>query len=591
MLAVSDGTAADPGNMRPPASPQVGPPQASGGASASGGAGGSAGAGATLIPLSASEAIPLLIAADEADNLIVDVTRSDGLISIRYEDGSTIAVRDDEDIEIHRSAANWSVEFGFPDEPPLELGMLGELGIRKSAIQLNPFGTAPLVAVASITTPVAGRLFARVRGQDGDSSDIVSALTPYGRDHELLVLGLYAGYDNEVEFTLTRRDGTPRVTQSIEITTEPLSDEYLEFTVEVPYPEPIPNGLAFMVNVTSLGVPFFVDPFGKIRYLLTVPLSTASKRGVRGVQRLRNGHLGFADLGPDQVREFTWAGEPRGAWGVGPDYVTIHHDLYEKPNGNFLTPVYEAGARTVEDIIVEIDRNTGDLVRVWDLKESLQADRRALVNDDIDWVHVNAVVYDESDDTIIVSGQRQGVFKLTNDNELVWVLSPRAGWNEDFLPYLLRLDSGTEPTWGQHAAELLPNGNVIVFDNGLGRDFTGNEHFSRIVEYEIDAQPGGGGRARQVFEYGADRPELFSPIISDADYYPEDGHRLMVAGSLSAVMRYNSPDDFSVRWNRSIEEKARIIELDPEGRVYFEMIASGPGRGSVYRAERMFLRP
>ena len=44
-----------------------------------------------------------------------------------------------------------------------------------------------------------------------------------------------------------------------------------------------------------------------------------------------------------------------------------HHDYYEMPNGNFLVASDNFSSGTVEDYIVEMDRNTGEIVKTFDL--------------------------------------------------------------------------------------------------------------------------------------------------------------------------------------------------------------------------------
>jgi arylsulfate sulfotransferase len=82
---------------------------------------------------------------------------------------------------------------------------------------------------------------------------------------------------------------------------------------------------------------------------------------------------------------------------------------------------------------------------------------------------------------------------------------------------------------GPRAPVLLPDRRIFVFDNGLQRDFTGDPGlFSRGVEYEIDEES---MTVRQTWQYGEERgAEYFSSIISNVDYLPETGNRLIAPG-------------------------------------------------------------
>ena len=93
-------------------------------------------------------------------------------------------------------------------------------------------------------------------------------------------------------------------------------------------------------------------------------------------------------------------------------------------NGTLVT-VDKVGTDTVEDFIIEVDRNSGLIGNVWDLREILQMDRYTFRKKlgGTDWFHTNAVVHNAKDNSIIISGQAQGLVKVSWDNKLKWILS------------------------------------------------------------------------------------------------------------------------------------------------------------------------
>jgi len=91
-----------------------------------------------------------------------------------------------------------------------------------------------------------------------------------------------------------------------------------------------------------------------------------------------------------------------------------------------------------------------------------------------------------------------------------------------------------------HNSSILDNGNILIYDNGLTRNFSiptiSVDSYSRSVEYEIVPDTDGhGGTIRQVWEYKLDdeTPSVynFSPIVS-ATSALDNGNRLVVAGSI-----------------------------------------------------------
>ena len=57
-----------------------------------------------------------------------------------------------------------------------------------------------------------------------------------------------------------------------------------------------------------------------------------------------------------------------------------HHDLDQLPDGNFLIASDDFSGSTVEDVIVEIDRQSGAVVKSFDLKTILPQDQGKSLN-------------------------------------------------------------------------------------------------------------------------------------------------------------------------------------------------------------------
>jgi len=212
--------------------------------------------------------------------------------------------------------------------------------------------------------------------------------------------------------------------------------------------------------------------------------------------------------------------------------------------------VDEDGAPTVEDRIIEVNRATGRVVNKWDLTTILDPGRSVLVNDPVDWLHNNGIAYSAQDDTIIVSGRHQGVAKINQAGSLVWLLSPRRGWqgaeasrlltavDASSVAYADAIQDGAENVdggigfdwpWGQHSPSVLPSGDIMLFDNGFNRHFDPNSaKFSRAVMYHIDE---GSLTVRQDWQYGATRGvQYFASIISSAKLLPTTGNILIQPG-------------------------------------------------------------
>lgn len=513
-------------------------------------------------------------------------------IILSFENGIYYEIPKDLLIDYEIDNANWLLNLTLNDSTQISTFLLGD-SLQLDNIILNPYDISPLTSKVNLKTPVNGKFITKVIGQDGANSNFIIKHDVYTRNHSLNIFGLYADYNNEVELIFTNKDGIERSRYTLNIKTDKIVYEFPEFNVEKYYDNYIQNTL-FLINYRAprfQSTPLMVDGFGKIRWY-----SDGFTRGGKyGLQLFKNGNIGFgkSGLGQGSIFEYSLMGEMIREYSFYPEFENAHHDVYEMSNGNFLIPVNKVGIETIEDHIIEMDRNSGIIINVWDLREILPMDRYTLrkIADGNDWVHVNAVIHDENDNSIIVSGQTQGVFKISWDNKLKWILSPHKGWSSQYENFLLSNIGGDfEWNFGQHAPNILPNGNILLFDNGFGRNFgSSSTDYSRAVEYSIvENHNGVGGTVNQIWQYGKERgKEMFAPFISDVDYLDNTSSIIITAGSTAFDLNYT--DSINISLTRDISRiETRIIEVNKAKEVLFELTLSSEGRaGSTYRAEKL----
>ncbi|MDA8808160.1 aryl-sulfate sulfotransferase, partial [Flavobacteriaceae bacterium] len=463
-----------------------------------------------------------------------------------------------------------------------------ELPIKN--LKLNPFYNAPLSLTLEIDTPLSGKFVINVLGQDGSKSNILLKPKYNGRNHKLEIFGLYPDYTNTIEISFVSDKGYVRKTQQISVKTSKMPDGFPSFNIVKKYDNFDQNTL-ILVNYrkTNAHLPFMVDPFGKIRWYST----GFSNTGKYALQKFKNGNIGFGVVGGGQgkIYEYSMTGQIIQIYDVFPEYENIHHDVFEMPNGNLLVTVDKVGIDTVEDHILEIDRISGSIQNVWDLREVLPTDRFTLrkIGDGRDWFHTNAVIYDDRDNSLILSGQAQGLVKVSWDNKLKWILAPHEGWGDEYKDFLLNPDSNPfDWAWGQHAPLILPNGNLMLFDNGFGRNFSNQPQYSRVVEYDI-TESNIGGTISQIWDYGKERGEdMFSPFISDVDYLEKSSSVFITAGSTAFDLTYVDFENQILKGNID-QIETRIIEVNKEKEVLFEMTVESTTLGSTYRSEKILI--
>ena len=207
------------------------------------------------------------------------------------------------------------------------------------------------------------------------------------------------------------------------------------------------------------------------------------------------------------------------------------------PNANLL--LTGSHGDTVEDLIVEVDAGSGEVVNTLDLKTVLQRSRFGAWQD---WAHNNSIVWDESDGTIIISVRHQStVAKLTwPEGEIKWLLSDSIEYMPHLRQYLLEpIGADFEYSYYQHHATVLPDHDddpdtidILLFDNGLTRfdkneelqraiaanEIVAPENYSRLAYYRINEKD---MTVEQIWQYGKERgEELFAIARGSAQLLP-----------------------------------------------------------------------
>ena len=468
-------------------------------------------------------------------------------------------------------------------------------------VEVDPYGTSPLVAVVNLRGIAASEVQSVqvvVTGQDG-GQDLVRTYSPTDTDlvvnmdtsdltfpeagYHVPVLGLYADRENVVHILVGLLDGgrvdlTAKITTSLSkpdeaawvpgIRVKTAVAELMEpgWTLAEISIEPNPNPPIVFADWTRT---IAYDERGAIRWALRLDL--LPKGETFTLRRSITGNLLTGSF--DTIVEVTKLGRIMRTFHLS-DY-TLNHEIIQIGStdncegvpygtksehfGNILVLASKNGASTIQDHIVEVDSETGQVLNAWDLAQVLDPTRMTFVDADGwdisqngDWLHDNGLAYSTADESIIVSGRHQGVAKIRRDGTLVWLLAPHKGWNPPQTGKLLVAVSATgapyadsvqlgnqsagnastpEFDWpfGQHSPALLPNGDLLLFDNGASRNFAGSfGSFSRAVIYRIDEAA---MTVRQIAQFILSKSES-SYAISNTQRLPVTGNIFIQPGGV-----------------------------------------------------------
>lgn len=281
-----------------------------------------------------------------------------------------------------------------------------------------------------------------------------------------------------------------------------------------------------------------------------------------GIDPPAHPHPGFADA-ERYIMRLDWHGNV-----LWKQQLTAHHDVEVAPSGDLLALTYRR--RQIKEISEEMDtrddqltllNQDGTVLRNMSLlhvfssaPEPLQLEHAARVMAGyppwVDLLHVNSVeamhwphlvgkdpIYDASN--VLICTRHQDVIAVINCNErrLLWM------WGRGELS-------------GPHDAQVLKNGNIIVFDNGIDPA----RHWSRVIELDPLTE-------RIVWQYKAPSPK---------DFYTQS------RGSAQRLPNGNTLIASS--------DQGRAFEVTAEGEVVWEFLCPyrmpDGDRGTIVRIKR-----
>jgi hypothetical protein len=529
-----------------------------------------------------------------------------------------------------------------PNGQTKELDSGKSLFVGQPTVRPNPIERVPLVCILEFesTTEVE----ATVEITDGKRSWEQPSTVGPGRKHSIAVMGLRPDREHTLRVRVRDAGGArEQVSTPVKFQTQPLPSSFPPLEVNLSKPEKMEPGVTlFAVNLwkesTSMldyGYIIAVDEHGEVVWFC------ATGDRIADLRVLKNGHLLYQHGSYRMAYEIDLLGRDHRRWvatnltmlpddrSIPIEVDTMHHDLFEIPNGNMMTLATElrrfveyptsefdpdapwAPAYVVCDRVIEFDPDSGEIKDELHLTNVL--DRRrfgymALSNfwkdkydymldngeHARDWSHANALLYLPEDDAIIVSFRHLDcIMKIDwKTKKIKWILGDPGGWGKAWQKYLLRPVGDIEWTYHQHSPQVTPRGTLLVYDNGnyRARPFDkatmAIDNQSRVVEFKIDESA---MTVEQVYEFrGVDGDHFYCPFYCEADLLPETGNLLITNGG-HIELRDGTPDD-----NVPAEHQwANIFEItggeQPEKvfEISFDSGLQSTFGWSIYRANRL----
>lgn len=464
-------------------------------------------------------------------------------------------------------------------------------------VKVNPYKDSPLTALVIFQTTKEAKVSYTVEGKT-DKTSITNSVKGYQKVHQIPIAGLYADTNNTVTMTITYKDGTTD-SKTLTLKTTELPKYVKNAKVEVTKNDKdkmdIGQNKLTLINRTTKE-PFAIDADGNVRWYST-------NYSQHTIEQTDNGHfliltkknvdsMVYNDLIETDVlgrvyKEYSFNSKVKSndSNNAKDEMTVIHHDLLELPNKDILATVND-GSKYKEDVMVQISHKTGKVIKVIDLKKllpsSMYKNYKAGTDGKIDWFHQNAVDYDKTDNTIMISGRNQDMtMKLDyKTNKIIWIYSgkKKSSWPKKYRSKILTPTKGTSITGGQHGLYQLDKTadgeDIILYDNNI--DVTNGDKktsgkYSQAVQYHINLN---NMTIDQTWAYGKSLGKAnFTNIIGYAER-ESNGNTLI---------------DFGFK---DQGKESNIIEVDADGNQVFNVtIKNAASKAYVYRAYRLEFYP
>jgi len=443
------------------------------------------------------------------------------------------------------------------------------LGLSSIEVQANPNNVLSAIVRVELSNAVTLRVeYTAANGGDAGTTPDFRA---QGNNMDLPVLGLMPQTEYSMQVVATGQDGSIVKSDPVPFQTGSLPSEIPSFAaLQSGEVQPGYTMLGWMIPTGSLqqNPAVIVDQTGRVVWYRLNP------RGISDFQKqpdgtytvaVNNGDLYLYSYFIAQYQQFDNLGNLLRTWSATGGWLTDNHELRLLPNGDALLLAFkqrtmdltQIGGRPNANVVGNILQRlspTGAVKFEWDAFNHLPVTGIAHIIDIhgayVDWTHANSVDVTSDGNYLVSIRHLSQVVKInSNTGAVMWKLGGLGGdfqfTNDSLNGFSL-----------QHGARELPNGNILMFDNG-------DEHSppqSRAVEYQLDVV---NRTATLAWEY---RTPL--SLYANAMGYTqrlENGNTLLANGTA---------------------QPPRVQEVTPSGQVVWDLRSTTPGFG-IYRAFRI----
>lgn len=342
---------------------------------------------------------------------------------------------------------------------------------------LNPYGTNTTSVYAYFQTDKPATVSYTIHVDDETIPDYTNILSSsYQTTHTYQIIGFLPNVENTLRLSFTYEDQTTS-TQTFKINgpskkgKEPIKLEKTTGTST----QSVSDGL-----YTILGSPFQNSPF---MYYYD---NDGILRGEVPIENYLSVRLLFDDtsmymtISKQKIAQINALGQVVKIYDL--KNYELHHDFTWDNQGNFVVLATDTNDETVEDHIITINKNTGEIDHVIDLGDILPSYKETTSSKDDgdwDWMHINSLQWIDEDSLLLSSRETSTILKIHNvytNPTLEYMLADETIWNNtEYASYVYKKTNTFSSQAGQHCItyvkdDTLPDNQyyVYLFNNNFG---------------------------------------------------------------------------------------------------------------------------
>ena len=450
-----------------------------------------------------------------------------------------------------------------------------EYTLSNMLIEYNPFGTNTQSLYVYFETDSAVKVSYTIHVKEDDIADFsrnVYQDEEYQKEHEFQVIGLIPDTENTITFYITNEDGSTDTKEIVYEMGSLYGEEAVQLDTDVKQSaDKLEDGLYVVLGNDSPSMDFmyYYDNNGVLRG--EVPLL-----GYRSHRLIFDENSMYYSISEKKMAQVNRLGQVTKVYDLG--NYKLHHDYVFDENGNMLILATDTTQDSVEDIVLKLDVNSGEVTEVLDLGDLFGEYKKTCVknsSDELDWMHINTIQYIGNGSVLLSSRETSTIIKVDNiyDGPVVsYMIGEKDFWKDtSYVSLLLNKKGDFTIQGGQHTItyetdESLADGQyyLYMFDNNIGISETRPDYDWSSIGLKVSSAVD--GKNSRYYKYLVDENEgtytlvnsfevPFSAYVSSAQNLGD--HIIVDSGIAGLLSIYDT--DGNLEQQLSIKKNDRFI--------------------------------